>query len=184
MYDACDDPKSAEKNTTTNHVCQKTTTTTTTTTTNEKKDKKAKRSHQRKRTKRHLYENRQRFENLSEGDIIGLDIFDKKRAGISEQAKILLHTMRGLHSPQDFENILEHFDNFFPCLAISRSRRKQNQSTRKHLITDSEMRCIAYVQSGQQCSRRVKNKYDRYCGLHSVLRFGDLHTGYLKKNSC
>ncbi len=49
--------------------------------------------------------------------------------------------------------------------------------------SSSPVQCLAYIQSGRQCSRKVRNSNKSYCGLHNILHYGDINTGYLIKNT-
>jgi hypothetical protein len=49
--------------------------------------------------------------------------------------------------------------------------------------SSQSVQCWAYIQSGRRCSRKVRNSNKNYCGLHNVLHYGDIKTGYLIKNT-
>ncbi len=60
---------------------------------------------------------------------------------------------------------------------------ERNALNSSETITNVPRQCMAYIQSGRQCSRMVRHSTRNYCGLHTILHYGDITTGYLNKNT-
>lgn len=122
-------------------------------------------------------------ETLSDAEISAYDKFDVKRGQIVEDIRFLLQENMSLLGDQfDMKKMECHFANFLPQI-IRKTGRKKRKSIATTSAPKKEFLCQAYVQCAKRCSRKVDGQQQRYCGLHTILRFGDIHTGYLKKNN-
>ena len=95
----------------------------------------------------------------------------------NSQPKIKINTRK--RKPQN----LLFIENKSPKKKTSEQPHSQDKVTNESSLVCEPLQCLAYIQSGRQCSRKVRNRAGNYCGLHTVLHYGDVNTGFLNKNT-
>lgn len=110
------------------------------------------------------------------------EIFNIKRHEIILDIARLMKTVDTKKSSKDA--LFQHLETYCPKFKISKKRKKYNsiQEATKSANVYSK-RCMAYIQCGRRCSRNVKTDEQKYCGLHEILHYGDIETGFLNKNT-
>lgn len=77
-----------------------------------------------------------------------------------------------------------HLETFSPKFKLSKKRKKSNLNPEPSSTANLySKRCMAFIQCGRRCSRNVKTNEQKYCGLHEILHYGDIETGFLNKNT-
>lgn len=138
-----------------------------------------------------------------ESDIVEIFCI-KKQEHIRDIQDLLSH----VYSNYELDKIILYLESSQPKIKINpRKRKPQNllfienkppkkktsehphsqdtpvEATNEYSSICEPLQCLAYIQSGRQCSRKVRNRVGNYCGLHTVLHYGDVNTGFLNKNT-